>query len=245
MKNSYQLLATDDLEENTDESSCESDDTLRVSNVKTQVKSKENDENNYNIEQATIEMINTIMQEYLLDEKAELREINCLSSNIAIKLTFHYQNNLENLNNQLGKRVTQLERINNECHQYIGELLFERTVVTELPTDNDYNSLSTYDDSMKGLKKGFLLEEKVVDDDESTESFSNTIDSNSSNNLSELLNDGISYRYEKRILGLGENKNKWNLYNKNIVVRSDNSDSIYSGEEYATDEDYRLHDIVT
>ena len=82
---------------------------------------------------------------------------------------------------------------------------------------------------MKGLKKGFLLEEKVVDDDESTESFSNTIDSNSSNNLSELLNDGISYRYEKRILGIGEKKDTWNTNNNDIKVNSD-SDSSY--EDY-------------
>ena len=63
-----------------------------------------------------MEIINTMIQEYLVDEKAELREINCLSLNIATKLTFHYQYNLENWNNQLRKRVLQLERINNECH---------------------------------------------------------------------------------------------------------------------------------
>ena len=102
-KNLYQPLATDDLEENTDESSCKSDDTPRVSNVKTQVKSKENSGNNRNIKRTTIEIINMMIQEYLADEKAELREINRLSLNIATKLTFHYQYNLENWNNQLGK----------------------------------------------------------------------------------------------------------------------------------------------
>ena len=110
--------------------------------MKTKVRSKENNVNDYNIERATMEVIHTMIQEYLVDEKAELREINRLSTNITTKLTFHHQYNMENWNNQLRKRVLQLERINNECHQYIGELLSEHTAVTELPTDNDYNSLS-------------------------------------------------------------------------------------------------------
>ena len=114
-----------------------------------------------------------------------------------------------------------------------------RAVVTELPTDNDYNSLSMYNDvSMKGLKKGFLLEEKVKeertkfqDDDESIESFSTTDDSYSSNDLSESSNDiGLS-TYEKRTLGIGEKKDMWNTYDKDIEVNSD-SDSSY--------EDYRF-----
>ena len=174
-----------------------------------------------------------------MDKKAELREINRLSTKITAKFTFHYQYNMEIWNNQLRKRVIQLQRINDECHQYIGELLAEYAAVSDLPTDND-NSLSMYNDvSMKGLKKGFLLEKKVVDDDDkSIESFGNTVDSNSSNDPSELFNDVSLSRYEKRILSLGEKKNKWNRYDNNIEVRSDDSDSGYSDEkEYTTDED--------
>ena len=119
-------------------------------------------------------------------------------------------------------------------------------VVTELPIDNDYNSMSMYNDiSMKGLKKGFLLEEKVIDermkfqdDDESIESFGNTVDSNSSNDTSESSNDVGLFKYKKRILGLGEKKDMWNTYDNNIEVKSDDSDSGYSDEkEYTTDED--------
>ena len=222
----------------TDEYSCKSDQTPRVRNGKTKEKSKENNENEYNIERATMEVIHTIIQEYLVDEKAELREINRLSTKITAKFTFHHQYNMEIWNNQLRKRVIQLQRINDECHQYIGELLAEYAAVSDLPTDND-NSLSMYNDvSMKGLKKGFLLEEKVKeertkfqDDDESIESFSTTDDSYSSNDLSESSNDiGLS-TYEKRTLGIGEKKDMWNTYDKDIEVNSD-SDSSY--------EDYRF-----
>ena len=204
--------------------------------MKTKEKSKENNVNEYNIERATMDVIQTIIQEYLVDEKAELREINRLSTKITTKFTFHHQYNMEIWNNQLRKRVLQLQRINDECHQYIGELLTEYAAVSDLPTDND-NSLSMYNnDSMKGLKKGFLLEENVKekrtksqDENESIESFSTTDDSYSSNDLSESSNDIGLYKYEKRILGIGEKKETWNTYDNDIEV---NSDSDSSSEDY-------------
>ena len=80
---------------------------------------------------------------------------------------------------------------------------------------------------------------KFQDDDESIESFSNTVDSNSSNDLSESSNDVSLSKYEKRILGIGEKKNMQNTYDNDIEIKSDDSDSSYSNEkEYITDKDY-------
>ena len=49
------------IDERTDESSCNSDQTPRVRNMQTKEKSKENNENEYNIERATMEVIHTII----------------------------------------------------------------------------------------------------------------------------------------------------------------------------------------
>ena len=92
---SYQILETEEREEDDDETSVTSDDIPRISNETEKVKSNKDTIKNHRIENTTMEMLNSIIQEFLADERSELREINQLCSNISAKLTIQYQNNLE------------------------------------------------------------------------------------------------------------------------------------------------------
>ena len=83
-----------------------------------------------------------------------------------MKLAFYYQYNLEYKNNQLGKQVMKLERVNDECHCCIRKLL------SEVPASNecDCMKMSNVDHSMKDLKNELISNEKMIDN-EFTESF--------------------------------------------------------------------------
>ena len=92
---SYQILETDEKEEDDDKTLFTSDNTPRMSNKTEKVKSNEDTIKNHHIKNTIMEMLNSIIQEFLADEQSELREINRLCFNISSKLTSQYQNDLE------------------------------------------------------------------------------------------------------------------------------------------------------
>ena len=98
-------------------------------------------------------MIEQMILEFSTSDKSELREINRLCTNVTTKLNHHYQNNLEYRNYKIMKRIAQLETINDDCYQCIGELWSE---LCTLRRKND-------DNSTEGLRKGFLLGKKAND----------------------------------------------------------------------------------
>ena len=98
-------------------------------------------------------MIEEMILEFLTSNKSELREINRISTNVTSKLNYHYQNNLEDRNYKIMQRVAQLETINDDCHQCIGELWSELCILHRMNDDN----------STEGWRKGFLLEKKAND----------------------------------------------------------------------------------
>ena len=61
-------------------------------------------------------MLNEIINEVLVEEKYEVWEINRRCDVITTKLSLHYNNQLENCNRMLRKRLTSLDKINNECY---------------------------------------------------------------------------------------------------------------------------------
>ena len=61
-------------------------------------------------------MINAITNEFLVNEQAELKEINQTYLTIAIKLSFQYQERLEYCNCVLRKILVQLESVNDDCY---------------------------------------------------------------------------------------------------------------------------------
>jgi len=69
-----------------------------------------------------LEMLSSIINEVLVEDKSELRAINRKCTEIITKLSLQYNDKLEYCNLMLGKRVITLDKINEECYQYISEL---------------------------------------------------------------------------------------------------------------------------
>jgi hypothetical protein len=70
----------------------------------------------------TLEMLSSMINEVLVKDKSELRVINRKCTEITTKLSLQYNDKLEYCNLMLGKRVITLDKINEECYQYISEL---------------------------------------------------------------------------------------------------------------------------
>jgi hypothetical protein len=159
------------------------------------MKSNEHHNEGHSIKNTLLDMIKKIILEFSTSDKSELREINRISINITTKLNHHYQNNLEYRNHRIMQRLLQLETINDDCYQCIGELwseLYTLCNVTHVLAEYDNNAsrIKNDDNSVEGLRKGFLLEKKVNDrrkklykDNELVDSSDYTDVSNSSNNL--------------------------------------------------------------
>ena len=86
-----------------------------------------------------------------------------------------------------------LDNANDKYHYCIGKVLTKNTnlhtVATELTTDNCSYNIFKDTSSMNNFRKKFLLEERLIDN-ESTESYDNTQNSNS---------DSIQFtNYQKR-----------------------------------------------
>ena len=68
-----------------------------------------------------------MIHEVLINDQSGLKTIYRECSDIITKLLFQNQEKLEHCNHMLGKRLTQLEDVNDECHRYVGELWAEAT----------------------------------------------------------------------------------------------------------------------
>ena len=69
-----------------------------------------------------MEMISSMINEVLVEDKSELRAINRKYAEITTKLSLRYNDTLEYCNLMLSKRVIALDKINDECYRYIGKL---------------------------------------------------------------------------------------------------------------------------
>ena len=68
-----------------------------------------------------------MIHEVLINDQSGLKAVNRECSDITTKLLFQNQEKLEHCNHMLGKQLTQLEDVNDECHRYVGELWAEAT----------------------------------------------------------------------------------------------------------------------
>ena len=95
------------------------DVTIVVSNSKVQSRDHEPSVECNNV---IMEMISSMINKVLVEDKSELRAINRKYAKITTKLSLRYNNKLEYCNLMLGKRVMALDKINDKCYWYIGEL---------------------------------------------------------------------------------------------------------------------------
>ena len=109
-----------------------------------------------NIETTATETINEIINEFLADEKSELREINRTCSRITERLKFQHQCNMEDLLLKYKQRIIKMESINNDCHQLIGELV----TVTDNPPNTSSDQLDVDDTNCDNIKN--LTREELV-----------------------------------------------------------------------------------
>ena len=130
-----------------------SDDILITDN-RTSLSTTLHHNEDHSVKNISLEMIEKMILKFSTSDKSELREINRISTNITAKLNHHYQNNLEYRNHRIMQWVSQLETINDDCYQCIGELWSELCTLCRMKND---------DNSLEGLRKGFLLEKKVND----------------------------------------------------------------------------------
>jgi len=79
-----------------------------------------------------LKTLNQMIWEVLTNDRSEIRTINRQCLEIIMKLLFEDQEKLEYYSKMLGKRISQLEEINNECHYYMGELWNEVTSLNQL-----------------------------------------------------------------------------------------------------------------
>ena len=150
--NPYKLLEEEVLEDVDEEKSVASDETPRISNMSKLTNEGKNDSQEYHIDYVTIEKLNDMIKAVFTDDKAELKHINRLSTDITTKLVLSSNDNLENLNLMLGKRVLSLEWINDECIRYIAVLndqIDELTGLDQPVTEKTNNDYST--DRMKNI----------------------------------------------------------------------------------------------
>ena len=89
------------------------DVTIVVSNSKVQSRDHEPSVECNNV---TMEIISSMINEVLVEDKSELRAINRKCTEITTKLSLRYNNKLEYCNLMLGKRVMALDKINDECY---------------------------------------------------------------------------------------------------------------------------------
>ena len=99
----------------------------------TEQENKGNNDQEYSMNNVMLEMLNEMINEVLVEEKYEVQEINRRCEEITTKLSLRYNDQLENFNRMLGKRLISLDEINNECYRYIGELNQE---VSQLETES-------------------------------------------------------------------------------------------------------------
>ena len=87
-----------------------------------------------------LDALTTMTNEALSNDRSELKDINRECSDTTTKLLFQNQEKLEHCNCVLGKRLTQLEDTNDECHRHVGELWNENTRLDHevRRTDNDH-----------------------------------------------------------------------------------------------------------
>ena len=78
-------------------------------------------------------MINKV----LVREKSELRAINRKYTEIKTRLSLKYNDRLEYCNLMLSKRVMSLDKINEECYQYISKLSQEVICLENEVYEND------------------------------------------------------------------------------------------------------------
>ena len=81
--------------------------------------------------------------EVLTSKRSKLKKINHDYLETTEKLLLKDQEKLEHCNHVLGKRLTQLKNINDECHQHIGKLQDEvaridKTQIEENEIDDDF-----------------------------------------------------------------------------------------------------------
>ena len=127
--NSYKPLNTIEREDSVKEAFIEEemstslDDTLltdnRTSSSTTVIKHYNED---HSVKNTSLEIIEKMILEFSTSDKSELREINRISTNVTAKLNHYYQNNLEYRNYRIMQWVSQLETINDDYYQCIGEL---------------------------------------------------------------------------------------------------------------------------
>ena len=99
----------------------------------TEQANKGNNDQEYSMNNVTLERLNEMINKILVEEKYEVWEINQRCEEIFIKLSLNYNDQLENCNRMLGKRMMNLDEINDECYRYIGELNQE---VSRLETES-------------------------------------------------------------------------------------------------------------
>ena len=74
------------------------------------------------IKTAAMETIHVISQEYEADEKSKLREINKFCLKMTQRMSTQDQCHTEDLLLKCKQRIIQLENINYNCYQFMGEL---------------------------------------------------------------------------------------------------------------------------
>ena len=84
-----------------------------------------NGNNRNEIEDITVKELNTIISEFLADERMELLKINRFFSKINKMLMSQHHETLEWMNTRLQKQVTTFQEIYVDCYCYICKLLQE------------------------------------------------------------------------------------------------------------------------
>ena len=107
--NPYKPLEEEVLEDADEKKSITLDETQRISNMSELTNKGKNDSQEYHIDYVTIEKLTDMIKAVFTDDKAELKCINRLSTDITTKLVLASNDSLENLNLMLGKRVLSLE----------------------------------------------------------------------------------------------------------------------------------------
>jgi len=218
--NPYQLL-----DENDSEVSTISNQTTKISNVPSSenIAERDNDttKKDYDIETIATVKMNEIINEFLADEKSELREINRICSRITERLNFQHNRHTEDLLLKHKQRIIRLETMNYECHRCIGELL------SVLDNPREKVAFQT------GLQKGFLLNKRNEDGRKKlfeTESVTSQSTGSTSSNFDSL--DGYEQlKYEKGILGIRTANKTLNIRGNEIEYSSDESDDYDDNNE--------------
>ena len=172
VSNPYQLLDTNDVEDSEEESSIASVETPIVTNATSQSDNHGSDSADCSADNVTLDMLTTIMNEVLSNDRLEVKAINRECSDITTTLLLQNQEKLEHCDHVLGKLLTQLEDINDECHRCIGELWTEATRLDHevCATDDDYEcSNFSNNNIMDGRQK--IFNEIDIMSDSSVESY--------------------------------------------------------------------------